>query len=180
MPDIILAELTTNAWLVRGEQYIDDLLANTLPPHITIEVVTCESKSAVDTMWRDNGGTDPSEMWLIHPAIVNRARGVGTRYSIYFAPWSASLEARSLGTIASIAETLTSHAERDGAGVLALIRHVAPKAPAMATDLANLRTGLIEQQLASLGVPPSHLVRETQDSETDEQSDRIDLVVRPA
>ena len=31
MADVILAEYSTHAWLVRGEQHIDDLLGGTLP-----------------------------------------------------------------------------------------------------------------------------------------------------
>ena len=42
MADIVLAECRGQAWLVSGEQYIDHLLANTLPPHVSIELVPCE------------------------------------------------------------------------------------------------------------------------------------------
>ena len=43
MADIVLAEHRGQAWLVSGEQYIDDLLANTLPKNVSIEIVACES-----------------------------------------------------------------------------------------------------------------------------------------
>ena len=44
MADIVLAEFGGQAWLVGGEEYIDDLLANTLPQHVTIELVACDFK----------------------------------------------------------------------------------------------------------------------------------------
>ncbi len=42
MADITLAEYNGRVWLVGGEVYIDDLLANTLTPNVSIELVRCE------------------------------------------------------------------------------------------------------------------------------------------
>jgi hypothetical protein len=176
MADIILAEIGGNAWLVCGEQYIDDLLGNTLEPHVTIEVATCESKSEVDAMWRRNGGgTDESDMmWMIHPAILRRARGQSGPLAIQFAAWSAMMDEAAQSTLQLAAEMI---AARPGAA-LVLVRHLVEGSPAMAGELGNLRAGLIEGRLAELGVDPSRISRETAAAGA-ESAERIDLVIRP-
>ena len=181
--DIVLAECNGTAWLVRGEQHIDDLLGNTLSRHVSIEIIACESKSAVDSLWHGFGGgldeDGDEQMWLIHPAIVNRARrGVAAgrgEATVVFAAWSAALDdaAQSALTIA-----VDAAAARPDA-VLAVIRHVPDAAPPMAGEMANLRAGLLEAQLAALGVAPSRMLRETV-AGTPETADHIILMVREA
>jgi hypothetical protein len=175
--DILLAECSGQGWLVRGEQYIDDLLANTLPTHVTIEVVTCESKPAIDELRLRSAGeadTDPM-MWLIHPAIMNRARGQLGQLTIVFAEWSASLNAAALAALQAAADAAAQHP----AHVVALVRYLPEDAQAMVIAMADLRSGLLEARLTALGIPASRVVRETQDAAQPGQADRIDLVIRP-
>lgn len=179
LADVILAETGGHAWLVRGEEHIDHLLANTLPAHVSIEVVTCESKSAIDALWRAYGATtDEDMMWLVHPAIVNRARGGGgeSSLSVVFAEWSASLDERAVAALAAAADVLLG---RPGC-VLALVRHAVEGAPAMAADLGALRLGLIEARLAGFGVEADRVVRDVQDAAEAALADRVELVVREA
>ena len=79
MADITLAELNGRVWLVGGEPYIDDLLANTLAPEISIELVPCESKSEVHALWVQHCGQpddtgrpldDPSGDCRTHPPHI--------------------------------------------------------------------------------------------------------------
>lgn len=177
MADIILAECGTNGWLVCGEQYIDDLLANTLPAHVSIEVVTCESKSAVIELWTEyEGGDDPAMMWLIHPNIIRRARGQAGQLSVEFTAWSAAMDDRAESAMQTAADQML-HVETRR---LSVVRYVDAAGLAAAGDMANLRASLIEARLAALGVAPSRIIRETQPPEQPGQMERIDLVIRDA
>ena len=177
MPDIILAECNGNGWLVRGEEHIDDLLNNTLPPDVSIEVISCESKTAVDALWFAHGGDgDTSNIWMIHPAIVRRSRGLAGQIVLLFGAWSASLEAGTKGAV----ESAAGGARLRPNDVVALIRYIAADALPMATDLANLRTAMVEALLAEHGVEAGRIVRLTQPVEEEGQADRIDVVLRPA
>jgi hypothetical protein len=177
--DVILAEFGGQGWLVRGEEHIDDLLNNTLPPDVTIAVIACESKSMVDSLWQYHGGGDNlSDMWLIHPGIVNRARGqaqaAAGEVTIGFAAWSAAIDEAAQRGLHTAATLLTG--SPPGASIV-IIRHVAEAAPAMATDMANLRSGLIEAQFATMGIDASRLSRETRPGAA-EDADRILLLLR--
>ena len=70
MADIVLAEHRGQTWLVSGEQYIDDLLANTLPGDISIEFIACQSDSDVTVLWVQNGAQPASagSPWIINPS----------------------------------------------------------------------------------------------------------------
>ena len=172
MADIVLAEYSGRTWLVQGEQHLDDLLANTLPPHVTTEVVSCESKSEVVTLWRNEAGPDedPSAMWLVHPAIANRTRNAlraqQTGYSVVFAQWSASLDGAAEDALADA----VAMAGREPAGYLVIARHAAADGPALQADLGTLRMGLIEARLKALGVDADRLVREVLAAETPDQA----------
>ena len=178
MADVVLAECGGQAWLVGGEQYIDDLLANTLSPDVSIEVVACESKLAVNALWRANGGEDVASMWLIHPAIVSRAKGVvvGGVPGLQFAAWSASLDKLAEAVLQTAADALA----RDAALVLVLVRHAKAEAPAMEAELGSLRCGLVEAGLGGLGVAAGRISREVRGVDGPGQADRIDVVVRRA
>ena len=88
MADIVLAEHRGQTWLVSGERYIDDLLANTLPRDISIEFVACESEFDVTILWVQNCGqpTLAGAPWIIHPAIATRIRGKVAGHSAFFRP----------------------------------------------------------------------------------------------
>jgi hypothetical protein len=154
---------------------MDKLLYGNLPAHISIEVVVCQSKSAVDAMYFENGGEDISDMWLIHPGIVRRSRGLAESLVVQFAEWSAALDERANDVLqAAAASTETK------AGVLALVRYQAGDAPAMVIGMADLRSGMMEGRLIALGVDPARLVRETKPLDDAAQGDRIELVIRQA
>jgi hypothetical protein len=173
--DIVLAEYQGQAWLVGGEEYIDDLLANTLESNITIEILGCDSQSAVRRMWQGGDACDPSGMpWMIHPAIVARLRRAIGGLRVAFTPWSAMLddEARAvLGVAAARAA--------DGMA-LVLGRRPDPGEAAAAGDLAGLRLHLIEAHLAALGVPPERISRDPAAAAADGVGDCVHIVLRAA
>lgn len=174
MADITLAECNGRAWLLAGEQYIDDLLANTLAPHVTIEVIQFQSKSAIDAAWTARTEEDPSGMWMIHPGVLNRAKGQSGLLSVQFAAWSAAMDAQAEASL----QTAVAMAEKEPGHVVALIRHEAAGGAAMAAEMGGLRCGLIEARLAALGLAPARIVREVA-AATEGAEDRVDVVVRP-
>jgi hypothetical protein len=182
MADIVLAEFHGQAWLVSGEQYIDHLLANTLPPHVSIELVPCESKSEVDALWIQHCGP-PQEYtapWLIHPGVTNRVRRQQADHAVFFAQWSAMIDDDARRVIRSAAGWAQENPDRN----IVLIRYVGPNSPSSMLDLANLRAGLIEAELVALDVDPSRISRETRDVASvpgmSQESQRVDIVVKAA
>lgn len=182
MADIVLAECRGQAWLVSGEQYIDHLLANTLPPDVSIELVACESKSEVDALWIQHcGPPDPySAPWLIHPGVANRVRRKEGKHAVFFAQWSAMLDDDARAVVRSAATWARENPERR----VALVRYVKPGSPQAMADLANLRASLIEAELIALEIDPGRFVRETYDIGTvpgmSEESQRVDVVLLTA
>jgi len=142
--------------------------------------VSCESKSAVEDLWRAEAGPDANEIWLIHPAIADRARGSlrgGSQdLTIGFAEWSASLDGAAADVIAAAAARAAERPE----AVLAVIRHVTADGPAMLADLGNLRSSLVEARLAALGLEAGRMVRDAVPAEAEAQADQISLVLRLA
>src|SRR5579871_5157593 len=105
MADITLAEFQGRVWLVGGEPYIDDLLANTLASNVSIEIIPCEHKAEVNALWVQLCGVQPgADPWIIHPGIVARIRRNSTGYSIYFAEWSARLDDEARTVVSSVAQ----------------------------------------------------------------------------
>lgn len=180
MADIVLAECHGQAWLVSGEQYIDHLLANTLPAHVSIELVACESKSDVDALWVQHCGPpqDYTAPWLIHPGVMNRVRRGKVEHAVFFAQWSAKVDDDARAVIRAAATWANENPDR---GVL-LVRYVAPTSPAAMLELANLRAGLIEAELVALNVRAGRITRETRDVATvpgmAEESQRVDIVLK--
>jgi hypothetical protein len=175
--DILLAECNGQGWLVRGDQYIDDLLANTLLPHLTVEVVTCESKSAIDQLRLTVAGPEDTEevMWLIHPAIINRARGQAGELRIHFPEWSAALGADAMTSLQGAANLARRQPDKS----LVMVCYAASDAPAMVATMTDLRCGLIQAQLVSLGIVAGRITRETHEAAKPDQYDRIDLMISP-
>jgi hypothetical protein len=173
--DILLAECNGQGWLVRGDLYIDDLLANTLLPHVTVEVVTCESKSAIDALRLSLAGPEDTEevMWLIHPAIMNRARGQAGELRIRFPEWSAALGADAMMSLQGAADLARHQPEK----AVVMVCYAASGAPAMVETMTGLRCGLIQAQLVALGVAADRISRETREAAKAEQNDRIDLMI---
>jgi hypothetical protein len=180
VPDIILIEYQGRAWLIRGERYIDDLLVNTLPQGIGIDIITCESEADVNDLWRQEGWGDSQGRtpWMIHPGIMKRLRRSQSEQCILFGQWSALLNDDALDTIRAIA---VSAAETASASVF-LISHTQPGQTQAMTDLTNLRYSLVESELARLGVALSRIVREAvdPDGDTSVEIERFDIRVGAA
>lgn len=174
LADIVLGEVSGQAWLVRGEQHIDDLLGNMVPPDVSIEVVACESKSAVDALWRRWNDGETTEMWLIHPAILNRVRGAPSQTAIVFATWSVAIDADALKVIALTVQAAADRAD----AVIALVRHVTADGGRTADDLGSLRCTLIEGQLMEAGIPASRLARDTKPAATPAHAEWVELLLR--
>jgi len=182
MADIVLAECRGQAWLVSGEQYIDHLLANTLPPHVSIELVACESKSEVDALWVQHCG--PPEQftapWLIHPGVTNRVRQGTGGHAVFFAQWSAMMDDDAKSVVRAAASWARENPDR----VVMIVRYVGPNSPQAMVDLANLRASLVEAELVALAIDGGRIQRETRDIATvpgmSEESQRIDIVLKAA
>ena len=182
--DVVLGEYSGAAWLVRGEQHIDDLLGNTLSDHVSIEIIACESKSEVEDIWRFHGGgaDEFDQMWMIHPAIVERTRGFITGVTggppgvlaVSFGGWSAALDDAGLEVIRHVAEAAREKPE----AVLVLARYVVPGGAPLLADLANLRSGRVEAALQALGIDAERMLRQTRPPAAADDADRIVLTVR--
>jgi hypothetical protein len=180
MADIVLAEYQGRAWIISGDQFIDDLLANTLAPEVCIELIVCKAESEINHLWERRGAESqaPGARWAVHPGIVNRIRRQQSDHSILFGQWSAMIEGDGLLTLQAAA----SLALRHGSMPVEIVSFVGPDGPKALLDLANLRCGLIEAQLDSLGVAASRFVRVTRDAASEpgmtSDSQRIDIIVR--
>ena len=85
MADITLAEFNGRVWLVGGEAHLHDLLNNSLPPNVSIELLQCERISGVTDLWVQHcGERDTDGMpWQIHPNIVTRIRRRSPDYAVF-------------------------------------------------------------------------------------------------
>jgi hypothetical protein len=180
MADITLAEFNGRVWLVGGEPFIDDLLANTLPPEISIELIPCEQKSEVHTLWVQHCGPRETfgDPWMIHPAIVARIRRSSSNYSVFFAEWSAALDKEAHTVIASVA----AWARENATTLLDLVEFVDPAGPKSIADLSRLRAQLIEDELVKAGVAAARIGRATRApgdvAGMVQESQRIDIAAR--
>ena len=180
MADITLAELNDRVWLVGGESWIDDLLAGTLPEHISIEIVPCESFSDVRTLWVQHCGepTTAGMPWAIHPGIVARIRRASPDHAVFFAQWSAMLDGAAEAVIRSAATWATDNPELP----VTLTEFIDPEGPAPIADLARLRAQLIEEKLVGHGVARERIGRARRRVDEmpgmQQESQRIDIVVR--
>ena len=181
MADIILAEFGGGAWLVGGEAHIDDLLMNTLPAGVTVEVVACASREEMIALWVSHGGR-PDEVgdpWMIHPGIVNRERRqISSDFTVRFGEWSAMLDQAALEMIAAAAAA----ASRSPDAAVVLTEYLDPIAPAMIADLSRLRAQLIEQRLVEAGLARNRVCRSLGDpaavQAAGQDKGRIDIVIR--
>ena len=182
MADITLAECNGGVWLVGGEDYIDDLLINTLPPDITIEFVQCASKDEVRALWVQNCGEPDSAVfpWIIHPNIAARIRRASPDYSVFFTQWSAFLDDDAQAVIREAA----NWAAANETAPVQLVSFLDPAGPQPIADLTRLRAHLVEDKLAEHGLDRARIGRAQRDvaevSGMAQESQRIDIVVRPA
>lgn len=169
MADIVLAEHRGQAWLVCGERYIDDLLANTVSAEISIEFIRCESHADVTALWSRNGGGEMGP-WAIHPGILQRFRRAAEGYSVSFGPWSALLDDAALDVVRTAA---VEAVDRDEATVAVVC--YGSEAP-MVRTLGDVRKGLIAAALAEHGVAASRVVQRWREDGEDEG--RVDIVIQ--
>jgi hypothetical protein len=146
MADIVLAEHQGRAWLVSGEKYIDELLANTLPSDISIDIVSCASHADVTALLSaEDAG---KSFWAIHPGIVKRLRRGLEGYTVLFSQWSALLDDDAGSVIRGAADLAVLHPR---AAVL-LTSYAGADAPPTTRALSELRKNLIEAVLIEHGV----------------------------
>lgn len=180
MADITLAECNGGVWLVSGEDYLHDLLGNTLPKKVSIEFVQCERPDEVRRLWIQNCGPreDGGMPWQIHPAIVTRTRRRTPDFAVYFGPWSALLDQDALIVLGAAAEQARELIETP----VVVAQYLAPGGPRPMVDLAALRAHLVEEKLTELGVPRARIERVIRDvtdlPESGQESQRIDVIVR--
>jgi hypothetical protein len=172
MADITLAEFNGCVWLVGGEALIDDLLANTLPPGISIEVVPCEHKSDVHRLWHALCGERPGfgNPWVIHPAVADRIRRKAPGNAVLFADWSAAIDEAGQVVIADMAARCAA----DDTMRIDVVDFLDPGAPKSAADLARLRAQLVEEALIAAGVAAARIGRATRPV----PDQRIEIVMR--
>ena len=182
MADVTLAEFNGSVWLVGGEQFIDDLLANMLPAEISIELLPCEHKSEVHDLWVKLSGEQDitAQPWIIHPGIVARIRRNALENSLHFAEWSAALDGNARDTIAVVAEW----AQQNPAGSLEIVEFLDPDGPQSIADLSRLRAQLVTEALVAAGVPAARIGRGTRPvsdvADMAQESRRIDIATKPA
>ncbi len=180
MSEIILADFNGRTWLVGGEDYIDDLLANTLAPGITIEVVPCTTKAEVMALWVQHCG-EPNrtgDPWMINPAIAKRVRDVTADHAVFFAQWSAMLDQDAQTVIAAAATFALSE---QGLPVV-VTEYLDDGAPQSLADLSRLRAHLIEEKLVEAGIHRGRLGRARRATGEvpgmAQESQRLDIIIR--
>lgn len=180
MADVILAECNGRVWLVGGEKYLDDLLANTLSKQVSIEFVPCQNQDEVNNLWVQQCGTPsgPGTPWAINPKVVARIRFRSPGLQVFFANWSAFLDADALTVIGAAAGWAK---ENTDAPVL-LTEYIDPAGPQAIVDLSRLRAGLIADKLVEAGVDRGRIERTSRElSEVGGvagDNQRVDITVR--
>jgi hypothetical protein len=182
MADITIAEFDGSGWLVGGEEYIDDFLANTLDESVTIECISCASQAAVRALWIQNCGASghSQDPWLIHPAIIARARRTLPDHAVFFGQWSAALDTDARAVIRGAAGMAIQNPQQP----VVLAEYIDPDGPKSIADLSHLRTTLIEEALVAEGVAADRITR-IQRAVADvpgmaQESQRVDIVVVPS
>ena len=182
--DILLAEFEGRVWLVSGEEHLDDLLANTLSPDVSVELVPCESVAAVRDQWAQHGGDPSAGMpWLVHPNVVARVMGTtrdgSSDHAVMFGPWSVLLDQAALAVIAAAAVQANQRPE----ATVTLAEYLDPAGPQAIADLSRLRAQLIEDQLAANGVPRERISRVRRGvgevPGMAQESQRVDILLGP-
>jgi hypothetical protein len=182
MADITLAEFNGRVWLVGGEAYLHDLLNNSLPANVSIELLQCERLSGVTELWVQNCGEHSATgmPWQIHPNIVTRIRRRSPDYAVFFAQWSVMLDQDALTVINAAA----TWAQENPATPVVLAEYLDPAGPQAIVDLSRLRTQLIEEKLTAAGIGRERIIRTRRDipeaASMSQESQRVDIIVAAA
>jgi len=182
MADITLAEFNERVWLVGGEELLDDMLANTLAPDVSIEVVACGAMEDVTALWVQHCGppTRTGDPWLIHPAIAKRVRRISADHAVFFAQWSAMLDQDALTVIRSAAAL----ARTEDRFPVVLTEYLDEGAPKSLSDLTSLRALLVEEKLVEEGISAVRITRARRALAdvpgNGGDSQRLDIVIREA
>jgi hypothetical protein len=180
MADITLAEFNGRVFLVGGENHLDDLLANTLPANVSIELVQCERQSEIHALWVQLCGEQPNGQlpWAIHPNIAARIRRRSPDYAVFFAQWSALLDADALTVI----DAAAAWALENPQAPVVVAEYADAAGPAAMAALAGVRAQLVEDRLAERGLDRARISRVRRDvTEVPgmaQESQRVDIVVR--
>ncbi len=179
MADVTLAEVGGQAWLVKGDEHVDGLLANNLPPTVSVEFVACATRADAWAIWHatspeaEQGGMP----WMIHPEVVRRIKGAfGGASCIRFTPWSAMLTDDAREAITAAAALLAA----DGTARLTLRQFRPAEPPPGLLDLQRLRGQLVIAALAAAGADTARLDTDTGPTDTPEDCERLDLVCATA
>lgn len=161
MADIILAECNGRVWLVGGEKYLDDLLANTLAQQVSIEIVACATQEQVNNLWVQQCGVPsvPGTPWQINPKIVARIRLQSPGFQVFFGNWSAFLDADALTVI----NAAVAWAKENADAPVLLTEYIDPAGPRAIVDLSRLRAGLIADKLVEAGIDRGRIERTTRE-----------------
>ena len=184
MADITLAEFNGRVFLVGGEAHLDDLLANTLGAEVSIELVQCERQSDIHALWVQHCGEQSAGVagmpWAIHPNIVNRIRRSSPDYAVFFAQWSALLDADALTVI----DAAATWADANPTAPVTVAEYVDAAGPAAMAALAGVRAQLIEDRLAERGIARDRIARARRGVDEvpgmTQESQRVDIIVRTA
>jgi outer membrane protein OmpA-like peptidoglycan-associated protein len=182
MADVILAEWNGRVWLVGGEKYLDDLLANTLAQEVSVEFVACATQAEVNSLWVQHCGTPsvPGTPWQINPIMLSRIRSRSPGFQVFFGNWSAFLDPDALTVINAAA----AWAKENGEAPVVLAEYIDPSGPQAIVDLSRLRAGLIADKLVEGGIDRKRIERTTRElaeiggGAGDNQ--RVDIIVRMA
>ncbi len=179
MADVTLAECNGNIWLVSGEQYIHQLLFNTMPSDVTVELISCDNKQQVHNLWLQNCGTpdSPRDPIMIHPRIADRVRRSKPGRTVFFTQWSAMLDEDALAVLRAAAAWMVETPALQAV----LVEYVDPQGMAGLAELSKVRLTLIREKLAEFGVVAERISVETRmpgdTVEARQDSQRVDMMI---
>ena len=159
MADVTLAECNGNIWLVGGERYVDDLLFNTLPDGVSIELISCDDRDQVRKIWIQNCGEPlpPSEPMLVNPSIAERVRRSTPGRTVFFTQWSAMMDPDAIAVLRAAASWMVGSPSLKAV----LVEYVPAKSVPGLAELSKLRLTLIASKLTEFGVAPERLSQRT-------------------
>ncbi len=161
MADVTLAEFNGSVWLVGGEQHTDELLFNSLPESVSVELIACDSREQVRNMWVQLCGEPlmPSEPVLIHPRIADRVRRASAGRTVFFAQWSAMMDDDAIAVLRAAAQWMMATPSLRAA----LVGFVGPHSAPGLADLSRLRMTLVREKLFEFGVDRARLDEQTRE-----------------
>ena len=172
MADVTLAEINGQYWLVRGDRYVDAVLADALPAGVSVEVVPCATRAEAWAMW-ETDDADPRDMpWMINPLLARRMCGGANEATIRFTAWSAMLSDVAQAELAAAADWLRA----EPAGRLTLRQFCPADPPAGLADLQRLRGQLVGAAIVGKEAGAPRIDGVTETSAETEDTERLDII----